>query len=253
MRGFAFVVLATLAIACGDDSDTDTGADDDGSSSMSATMSGSGSESDDSASMSASNSASASNSGSASESDSGSSDGSATNPTSDGSTNATTEGSTAADSSGSSGSESGGLCSAAKESCANGEMCCEGLTCCEGVPVPPGQEYCEVGCPDSDRNIKRDFAAVDRAAILAKVAALPVTTWNYTFEDPGIRHIGPMAQDFAASFAVGATDKAIAKVDADGVALAAIQALHHETTELRAENDALRDRLTKLESVMIGS
>lgn len=240
-------VLAALAIACGDDSDTDTGADDDGSGSvsMSASVSDSGSESDGSASMSASNSASASNSGSESESSGG------PNGTSEGSsTAATSEGSTAADSSGSSGSESGGLCAAAKESCANGEMCCEGLSCCEGVPVPPGEEYCAVGCPDSDRNIKENFSAVDDAAILAKVAALPVTTWNYTFEDPGVRHIGPMAQDFAATFAVGGSDKAIAKVDADGVALAAIQALHRETTELRAENEALRERLAKLEAAL---
>jgi hypothetical protein len=137
-----------------------------------------------------------------------------------------------------------------QESCASGETCCEGLSCCEGVPVPPGQEYCAVGCPDSDRNIKENFAAVDTAATLAKIAALPITSWNYTFEDPSVRHIGPMAQDFEATFEVGATDKAIAKVDADGVALAAIQALHRRTDDLRRENDDLRDRLAKLEQAI---
>lgn len=137
-----------------------------------------------------------------------------------------------------------------QESCAQGELCCEGLFCCEGVPVPPGQEYCANDCPDSDRNIKENFVAVDTDATLAKVAALPVTSWNYTFEDPNVRHIGPMAQDFEAAFAVGATDKAIAKVDADGVALAAIQALHRRTEALREENDELRERLAKLEHLI---
>jgi hypothetical protein len=134
-----------------------------------------------------------------------------------------------------------------QDSCANGELCCEGLVCCEGVPVPVGQEYCDLGCPDSDRNIKENFAAVDSAAMLAEISALPITSWNYTFEDPRVRHIGPMAQDFSAAFAVGATDKAIAKIDADGVALAAIQALHRRAGELREENDELRERLAKLE------
>jgi hypothetical protein len=137
-----------------------------------------------------------------------------------------------------------------QDSCANGEMCCEGLMCCVGVPVPPGQEYCDVGCPDSDRNRKENFAAVDGEAMLAKVVALPITSWNYTFEDPSVRHIGPMAQDFKAAFDVGATDKAIAKVDADGVALAAIQALQKRTVALRDENEQLRARLAELERTL---
>lgn len=49
-----------------------------------------------------------------------------------------------------------------------------------------------------------DFAAVDPRDVLAKVAALPITTWNYTFEDASVRHIGPMAQDFRTGFDVGA-------------------------------------------------
>lgn len=45
-------------------------------------------------------------------------------------------------------------------------------------------------------------------------------------EGTAVRHIGPMAQDFQHAFAVGADDKHIAVLDADGVALAAIQALY---------------------------
>lgn len=239
-RATTVLFAMVLASACGgDDTDTATAADDDGTSAASVSGSGTGSEGDSSGSASVS--ASASGTGTESE---GSASGSSDEATA---TNGTTEGSTTGKGDSSGGSESGNVCAGANDSCADGEKCCNQLQCCEGVPVPPGQEYCSVMCPDSDRNMKENFAAIDADATLAKVAALPVTSWNYTFEDPGVRHIGPMAQDFKATFDVGATDKAIAKVDADGVALAAIQALHRRTSELRAENDELRERLAKLE------
>ncbi|MFO1302792.1 MAG: hypothetical protein U1F54_03620, partial [Burkholderiales bacterium] len=54
-----------------------------------------------------------------------------------------------------------------------------------------------------------------------------ISTWAYkTEEAAGYRHIGPTAQDFHARFGVGYDDKSITTVDADGVALAAIQGLN---------------------------
>ena len=47
-----------------------------------------------------------------------------------------------------------------------------------------------------------------------------------------------MAQDFYAAFAVGPDDKHIATVDADGVALAAIQGLNQKLTEKLNRRDA---------------
>jgi len=91
----------------------------------------------------------------------------------------------------------------------------------------------------SDRDSKTDIAPLDDAAILAKVSTLPVSTWRYKTE-AGVRHVGPMAQDFYASFGVGGDDRHITSIDEDGVALAAIKALH-------AENARLRDRLAALE------
>lgn len=137
-----------------------------------------------------------------------------------------------------------GMCSQQQESCLE-MQCCGNLDCCMGVPVPDGQAICYAQCPDSDRNIKRGFVAVDVDDVLARVATLPITTWSY-IEDPQVRHIGPMAQDFKAAFAVGASDKAIAKVDADGVALAAVQALHHHVATLEAENEELRATMAAL-------
>ena len=86
--------------------------------------------------------------------------------------------------------------------------------------------------------------------VLAKVVALPLSTWNYKSQDAAIRHIGPMAQDFKAAFSVGETDTGISTVDADGVALAAIQGLNQKLAETRAENAELRARLEKLEQLI---
>lgn len=138
-----------------------------------------------------------------------------------------------------------GVCSADGESCAGGASCCSGLVCCSGVPIPEGEEYCSAGdCPDSDVNLKTGFGAVDPDAILERLTALPISTWSYKTEAP-VKHIGPMAQDFMAAFGVGGSDRAIAKVDADGVAFAAIQALHARLEALEARNAKLERALAE--------
>ncbi len=103
----------------------------------------------------------------------------------------------------------------------------------------------------SDRNAKENLVPVDPQAVLDQVVALPLATWNYKSQDAAIRHLGPMAQDFKAAFGVGESDTGITGVDADGVALAAIQGLNQkvesENAILRAENAELRARLERLE------
>ncbi|MFO7679882.1 MAG: tail fiber domain-containing protein, partial [Chloroflexota bacterium] len=99
----------------------------------------------------------------------------------------------------------------------------------------------------SDRDAKANFAAVDGRAILAQVAALPITTWNFKTQDASIQHIGPVAQDFYAAFGTGESDTTISMVDADGVALAAIQGLNEIVQEKEAQIAALEARLTALE------
>ena len=97
----------------------------------------------------------------------------------------------------------------------------------------------------SDRNLKAGFAPVDARAVLAKVAALPLQSWHYT-NAPGARHVGPMAQDFQAAFGLGADDKTIATVDADGVALAAIQGLNSLVKAQAVELESLKAELAEL-------
>ena len=86
--------------------------------------------------------------------------------------------------------------------------------------------------------------------MLAKVAALPITEWNYKNNDAGIHHIGPMAQDFQAAFQLSADDRHISVVDEGGVALAAIQGLNQKVEQKEAEITQLKARLEKLEQVI---
>lgn len=99
----------------------------------------------------------------------------------------------------------------------------------------------------SDRALKDNFDDVDTRAVLEQVLALPITTWNYKNEDSEVRHMGPVAQDFFASFGLGNGDTTIGTVDADGVALAAIQGLNTSLREELAVKDA---QITTLEARM---
>jgi hypothetical protein len=114
--------------------------------------------------------------------------------------------------------------------------------------------------PTSDRHAKENFRPVDARSVLDKVVSLPITEWNFKTA-PGEAHLGPVAQDFKAAFGLGADDKSIATVDADGVALAAIQGLNEKVEgrghrsevriqKLEAENAELKQRLEALEKII---
>lgn len=100
----------------------------------------------------------------------------------------------------------------------------------------------------SSRDAKTDFAAVANADVLARIAALPITTWRYKDAAPTDRHLGPVAQDFHAAFGLGRDNEHVAPTDMAGVALAAIQALDAELTQRDAVIAALAARLAALEA-----
>jgi hypothetical protein len=140
--------------------------------------------------------------------------------------------------------------------CGAGESCLLGecATTCSSDSDCVLPEQCFAGvCLStamiSDRAVKANIASVDPVDMLTRVRDLPIATWNYTSDDPAIRHIGPMAQDFAATFGVGVDDRHIHPVDAHGVALAAIQGLAAELERVREENAALAARLAALEQM----
>ncbi len=102
----------------------------------------------------------------------------------------------------------------------------------------------------SDRNAKRNIVPVDSDAVLQRVSALPISAWSYKTDPTGVRHIGPMAQDFHAAFGLGQDDRHIATMDTSGVALAAIQALHRNVQDKDDEIAQLKARLSQLEALV---
>jgi hypothetical protein len=109
----------------------------------------------------------------------------------------------------------------------------------------------------SDRFTKREIVPVEPKEVLAKLAKLPISTWNRETDLPSVRHMGPMAQDFAAIFGLGEDDRHIATLDMAGVSIAAIQALNAamderdgEVAALRRENADLGERIKALEALV---
>ncbi|MDZ7730391.1 MAG: tail fiber domain-containing protein [Natrialbaceae archaeon] len=103
----------------------------------------------------------------------------------------------------------------------------------------------------STRTAKTDLEPVDPEAILEHVRSLPVYTWHFRDVDDG-RHVGPMAEDFHEAFELDQPGDTIASVDADGIAMAAIQGLlarqeceHQRLADVVAER---RERVAELES-----
>jgi hypothetical protein len=120
----------------------------------------------------------------------------------------------------------------------------------------PSPAYCNgvTWVNGSDRNAKESFADIDSTDVLARVVALPMQSWSYKAQ-PGEKHIGPMAQDFHRAFGLnGSDDKHIATVDADGIALAAIQGLNRKLEEKLAGKESeindLKARLSRLERLI---
>jgi hypothetical protein len=104
----------------------------------------------------------------------------------------------------------------------------------------------------SDVNRKHLFQAVSGEDVLARLRSMPIQSWSYRTDSDEVRHLGPTAQDFRAAFGLGSDEVTIGTVDADGVALAAAQALTARTDALQAENDELRARIERLEALLAG-
>ena len=73
---------------------------------------------------------------------------------------------------------------------------------------------------------------VNGAHVLELLRGLPVSTWRYEWEPESVRHLGPMAQDFAAAFGLGSDERRIETADAIGVLIVAVQALEQRVAEL---------------------
>ena len=99
----------------------------------------------------------------------------------------------------------------------------------------------------SSRAFKDDVGPVDAGNLLNVLAELPIHTWRYKTESGDVRHIGPMAEDFHSAFGFSDDPSHISIVDANGIALAAVQELHHQLQARDRQISALLKRLEALE------
>jgi hypothetical protein len=111
----------------------------------------------------------------------------------------------------------------------------------------------------SSRELKQAVESIDGLEILERVADLPLALWSYRHDNTGVRHLGPMAEDFYSVFGLGRSSKGIASLDTSGVALAAIQGLNQlldrkdlEIRGLRENNAELAERIERLEVIVAG-
>lgn len=109
----------------------------------------------------------------------------------------------------------------------------------------------------SDRNVKENFTPVNTQEVLEKVVNMPITQWNLQSQDPSIKHMGPVAQDFAV-FGLGEDPLGINTQDADGVLFASVQGLykvmHMKLDEIKQEYgsqlEESKKRIATLEGIV---
>lgn len=84
----------------------------------------------------------------------------------------------------------------------------------------------------SDRNVKEDINPLPDGKALDAVEAMPVSDWKYKkgVEDEG-RHVGVMAQDFAAKTGLG-DGRNIAAIDAIGITMGAVKDLNKKVDRI---------------------
>jgi hypothetical protein len=97
----------------------------------------------------------------------------------------------------------------------------------------------------SSKSSKTAFENINTRDYLDRVASLELKEWKYKTEDPSVTHVGPMAEDFYATFGHGPSEESITTVDADGVALAAIQGLYELVKEQQADIERMRTAMAK--------
>lgn len=103
----------------------------------------------------------------------------------------------------------------------------------------------------SRRDSKEHFSKINHQAMLAALKGLDISTWNYKHQADSERHLGPVAEEFYATYGLGTDAEHIATSDMAAVALASSQALLFELEAKDERISELEDRLQRLESLMV--
>jgi len=96
-----------------------------------------------------------------------------------------------------------------------------------GVTLAPGSGSWSIL---SDRKAKENIVHISPIDYLDRLEDIDVYSWNYKSQNEGIRHIGPMAQDFFRTFQLGNDSKIINSGDFDGINLLLLKGLSEKVT-----------------------
>jgi len=107
----------------------------------------------------------------------------------------------------------------------------------------------------SDRNAKEDFVDIDAEAVLQRMAQLPLSTYHYIDGEAGVRHVGPMAQDWqrlvSGPLGLNADSTVINQGDFDGINLAGVVALEARTRQQAERIAALEGEVAALRAALV--
>jgi len=101
----------------------------------------------------------------------------------------------------------------------------------------------------SDRNSKENIEEIDSEAYLDKLDEIDVYEWSYKAQDPSIRHIGPMAQDFYRVFEIGTDPTKINSGDFAGINLMLIKELNQKMSLLESQDEKLIEMRSELKAL----
>lgn len=104
----------------------------------------------------------------------------------------------------------------------------------------------------SDSTKKRDLVLMNEDYVLQKIKSVPVYYWEY-ISQPGVYHIGPMAQDFYEAFLLGESEIYITSSDIDGVIMLAIIGVNERLDQIIHEYNSIDqqkiDELIHMQSI----
>jgi len=102
----------------------------------------------------------------------------------------------------------------------------------------------------SDSTKKENIKPITLINYLDKLNTIEVYSWNYKSQSDSITHIGPMAQDFHATFNLGNDPTTINSGDFDGINLVLLKGLNQKLAIIENQNQKIEELEQELETLI---
>lgn len=107
-----------------------------------------------------------------------------------------------------------------------------------GVVLAPGAGSWSIL---SDSTKKQNITSISPIRYVNKLDSIDVYSWNYKSQNKEIKHIGPMAQDFYATFDIGADSTMINSGDFDGINLLLLKGLNEKLDLIEDQKEKISE------------